>query len=93
MSEEQVHWKDIESLANKLGSLGGEFTEADRRTLQQVFDAAHDELTRGPRALPADAKFISGPTPQRTLHAFKVSELYTADPADEKPPDSGPSGT
>ncbi|MFI6277007.1 hypothetical protein [Streptomyces sp. NPDC050988] len=55
MSKEQVDWQEVEHLANKLGSLGREFTESDRRALTMVFDVAGTLLVDENRAVLADA--------------------------------------
>jgi hypothetical protein len=111
VSQEQepkkVHWQEVQRLANRLRSLDSHFTRTDKRTLELVFDAAHDKLVGGKplRALPTDALyrpvpedelFDKGDNAHQTLTAFKVSELYerrlAEDRNDEKPPDDEPRG-
>lgn len=54
MSKEQVDWWEVQRLANKLGSLGREFTESNRKALTMVFDVAGALLVDENRAVLAD---------------------------------------
>jgi len=54
VSKEQVDWWEVQRLANKLGSLGREFTESNRKALTMVFDVAGALLVDENRAVLAD---------------------------------------
>ncbi|MEU9898932.1 hypothetical protein ACIBCS_02280 [Streptomyces phaeochromogenes] len=54
MTKEQVDWQEVQCLAKKLGSLGSQFTESDRRALTMVFDVAGALLVDENRAVLAD---------------------------------------
>jgi len=54
VSKEQVDWWEVQCLAKKLGSLGREFTESNRKALSMVFDVAGALLVDENRAVLAD---------------------------------------
>ncbi|GHA58942.1 hypothetical protein GCM10010372_68450 [Streptomyces tauricus] len=98
MRQEEVHWQDVERVANLLGELGREFTSDDRRALKLVFRAAAEYLKlKDRRPILAGAKFIPGPDTEKTYQVFKVDGRFKGpareskgDPTEAKLPESGP---
>ncbi|MFC8434004.1 hypothetical protein [Streptomyces sp. NPDC057253] len=79
MDGKTVDWQDIERLANVMVRSGIDFSEADKRALELVFEAAGDQLTGRREAQSLGTVFDPGTSSRKARAAFKVSGLYRAD--------------
>ncbi|MDL2080542.1 hypothetical protein QNN03_29265 [Streptomyces sp. GXMU-J15] len=94
MEKEEVDWRDIVGLAEKLERVDI-FTDAEIKALRLVFDVAGNILVPDTPVAQTLGTLLPGSDSERTRRAFKVYELYspepvTAEPPEFDPPDSGP---